>query len=230
VVYLGDEVDGSNAVINLLERVAKTSFKPHSMDGVLRSSLGLPALGAREWVAFRAFWRRPWFKRVWIIQEFLLSQDVTVICGEWERYWEIFFEAAKKTSTFNLSCRSNPYGNGKEHLESQSGAEAMLLLCYSRSKAGCREIFGNRFENLAQPDNSSLKEVESLNVPAFRAIKSTMRQGDTLEAIRHAFGPQPADLRARTFLGMPLIMLTEFSKGSQATDPRDYLFAPKPRE
>jgi hypothetical protein len=28
--------------------------------------------------------RRPWFTRVWIIQEFVLPREILIICGGWE--------------------------------------------------------------------------------------------------------------------------------------------------
>jgi hypothetical protein len=108
VVYLGKEVNGSDLVIKLIEKIAKTSFHGLPTKFVSETALanyGLPDGSDKVWKAFRAFWSRPWFRRVWIMQEFLLAEYVAIICGKWEKDWEIFLDACNKISDLKLRPR-----------------------------------------------------------------------------------------------------------------------------
>ncbi|RSL66219.1 hypothetical protein CEP51_012855 [Fusarium floridanum] len=44
------------------------------------------------WTDLDAFLDRPWFKRVWIVQELVLPTKVTVVCGRSAIDWDGFFE------------------------------------------------------------------------------------------------------------------------------------------
>ncbi|KAF8865652.1 HET-domain-containing protein, partial [Acephala macrosclerotiorum] len=57
VVHLGQESDRSDLTIKLIEKIAKTSFYT-----------------AMIWKHFRTFWTRPWFRRIWVVQEFVLAK------------------------------------------------------------------------------------------------------------------------------------------------------------
>ncbi|KAK0517274.1 hypothetical protein JMJ35_000429 [Cladonia borealis] len=47
------------------------------------SYISIPKRDHPGWVAFRLFISRPWFRRVWVIQEFALPRLVTMVCGDW---------------------------------------------------------------------------------------------------------------------------------------------------
>ncbi|EMT71788.1 Heterokaryon incompatibility protein 6, OR allele [Fusarium odoratissimum] len=102
LVYLGREANGSEMVGELLVQFARASFSlcrlygRHGMEvlrhnGSISPSMteifeecGLPGLEHPAWKALAKLWGRPWFRRVWVIQEFVLSPDVRMFCGEWE--------------------------------------------------------------------------------------------------------------------------------------------------
>lgn len=44
----------------------------------------LPDENDPGWKALHSLFERPWFLRVWIIQEFALPRELLMICGEWE--------------------------------------------------------------------------------------------------------------------------------------------------
>ena len=48
------------------------------------ASRGFPVGDVPRWGAFRAFLRRPWFRRVWVIQEYVLPKNALTICGGWQ--------------------------------------------------------------------------------------------------------------------------------------------------
>ncbi|KAF4810121.1 Heterokaryon incompatibility protein 6, OR allele [Colletotrichum siamense] len=107
LAYLGEEADGSSDAMNLIERYWRVSIPKELNAGArafLEDSLGkpvpdaptgaeaeLPAEGDKRWLAVSRFWNRAWFKRVWIVQEFILARDVLMICGEktvnWAQLW-----------------------------------------------------------------------------------------------------------------------------------------------
>ena len=87
VIYLGEECDNSEIM---------PSFFQELYNGFVDLYLGRikmplfrkvhPRICAPDepaWNAFRLFMTRPWFRRVWIVQEFALSKRVTMVCGEW---------------------------------------------------------------------------------------------------------------------------------------------------
>ncbi|ENH69448.1 Heterokaryon incompatibility protein 6, OR allele [Fusarium oxysporum f. sp. cubense race 1] len=102
LVYLGREANGSEIVGELLIRFASASSSLYRLYGrngmeVLRhigsispsmreifEECRLPDLEHPAWKALVKLWGRPWFRRVWVIQEFVLSPDVRMFCGEWE--------------------------------------------------------------------------------------------------------------------------------------------------
>jgi len=59
-----------------------------------QSELGIEPILAREWVSFAAFFARPYFCRVWILQEVTLAKRVTAICGDQFVDWEKIIAAA----------------------------------------------------------------------------------------------------------------------------------------
>jgi hypothetical protein len=47
----------------------------------------LPGDEDPRWEAAARFFRRPWFERLWVVQEFVLAREVVMICGEREIPW-----------------------------------------------------------------------------------------------------------------------------------------------
>jgi tetratricopeptide (TPR) repeat protein len=96
LVYLGEEADGSGQIPHLYGEIHKVfrkwfkngahwtsedkqDFPAHSE----YESVGLPKADHPVWEANRAFLRRPWFLRTWILQEAVLAGKLLFICGDW---------------------------------------------------------------------------------------------------------------------------------------------------
>ena len=92
-IYLGEERDGSEIVPEFLhtllvgfprlfldEGLKPGEYVTHITHGLYTS---LPPQEHPGWRAFRFFMSRPWFRRVWVIQEFALPRLVTMQCGGW---------------------------------------------------------------------------------------------------------------------------------------------------
>ncbi|KAF9874732.1 ankyrin and het domain protein [Colletotrichum karsti] len=107
LAYLGEEADGSAEAMELIEKYWRVNIPNELNAGArafLEDSLGkpvpdaptgaeaeLPLEGDKKWLAVSRFWNRAWFKRVWIVQEFILARDVVMICGDksvnWAQLW-----------------------------------------------------------------------------------------------------------------------------------------------
>ncbi|KAK2592082.1 hypothetical protein QQS21_010218 [Conoideocrella luteorostrata] len=92
-VYLGDDSDDVPGALELLYSIA--DYSEHLDDSqhaegeigmvlAMQSGSALPLASDRRWEALRAFFRRPWFHRVWVIQEFVYAADDHVLCGDVE--------------------------------------------------------------------------------------------------------------------------------------------------
>jgi hypothetical protein len=53
----------------------------------------LPGFNSPQWKALDALLTRPWFTRVWVLQELVLSRDAVLICGQRSICWEDFSSA-----------------------------------------------------------------------------------------------------------------------------------------
>ncbi|OHE97350.1 hypothetical protein CORC01_07405 [Colletotrichum orchidophilum] len=107
LAYLGEEADGSGEAMELIERYWRVNI-PDPINAGARAFaedlLGapipdaptgaeaeLPPVGDQKWLNVSRFWNRSWFRRVWIVQEFILARDVMMICGDrtvnWSQLW-----------------------------------------------------------------------------------------------------------------------------------------------
>jgi hypothetical protein len=113
LVYLGGEKHNSRLLENFIPQllrteelmkaagVTKTAF---AMSRSEKRQFGIPALWNVPAIrALGAIQHRDWFARVWVIQEFLLAKEVTVICGNWEIPWSSFEAAIKFADALHLT-------------------------------------------------------------------------------------------------------------------------------
>ena len=79
VVCLGLEADSSNSALETLLAV-KYALRYHTEEEAPDfkdfARLSLPEPGSRQWSDLRKFLSRPWFLRVWILQEVVLQSNV----------------------------------------------------------------------------------------------------------------------------------------------------------
>ncbi|KAI9774149.1 MAG: hypothetical protein M1840_005242 [Geoglossum simile] len=95
IAFLGEEMDGSQHIPNLCRMIINSAIRwrqsnplsdaprkntifPDQFEGV-----GLPPNGNRAWTTISEFLARPWFLRVWIIQEAVCARKLTFVCGSW---------------------------------------------------------------------------------------------------------------------------------------------------
>lgn len=128
--YLGLEEMDSTAAVELMARLAKCDFdderkRPRDFDDLERC--GLPAFKDAMWVALQRFIGRPWFRRVWIVQECVVAKSVTLF---WAEEWSLPFETLRifvmqclkmgipvlqvNCEKCRGTCRRSRYGEGVE--------------------------------------------------------------------------------------------------------------------
>lgn len=94
VIYLGPEADSSELLPGFMGELIQwvdTGIKSGNqvlkrghVSNSFNSYRGLPTNDDPRWNALIAFLKRPWFRRVWVMQEYILPKKVTTICGDWE--------------------------------------------------------------------------------------------------------------------------------------------------
>ncbi|KAE8822934.1 hypothetical protein PTNB73_07619 [Pyrenophora teres f. teres] len=92
VIWLGDD-DGENPVqaLDLMETVfARLQGTDAQVTPDDFKRLNFPPAKDRAWWAIRQFLRRPWFDRLWTIQEAVLSRNLYLKCGRAEVCWDDF--------------------------------------------------------------------------------------------------------------------------------------------
>jgi hypothetical protein len=108
VAHLGMEADGSGQLpeffdrlelANLRDGLATTDFcVEKAFNGVWQQNdymvrHGLPPVEDHLWASFRAFVSRPWFSRIWIVQEAVVAKNLHFVCGTWRLHSERVFHA-----------------------------------------------------------------------------------------------------------------------------------------
>ena len=149
-VYLGSESAQDVSAIELIGTIADYFDQ---LDGLrnpvieigaslaLRDGLVLPPSHDKQWAALRAFLRRPWFRRIWVIQEFVYATDVSVICGhheiDWHKLWLMSTAYIHNRRLF--APQPGQYLSGwyrqNEYLEAHEGAKALNTITGLRMQA-----------------------------------------------------------------------------------------------
>jgi hypothetical protein len=116
-VWLGEEEDESGTAMKLIHHLAE-----HEYDDIIYAELTFrklttiqSQLAAKFPRGFDAFFRlllRPWFRRVWIVQEVAVSPRSVVLCGDAEASWEQLTGALKLLMKLQIHLRYQVAGIG----------------------------------------------------------------------------------------------------------------------
>ncbi|KIN03398.1 hypothetical protein OIDMADRAFT_117507 [Oidiodendron maius Zn] len=100
IAWIGHEYEGSHQAIETLAKIKPLRNTPESdpsEDNLLRSPHTLfgevPDPRDDIWTKINLLVKRPWFQRVWIVQELVLASNALIMCGGSELDWDHFFEA-----------------------------------------------------------------------------------------------------------------------------------------
>lgn len=110
--------------------------------------------------AVNSLLRRPWFSRVWVVQEVARSRSAVVVCGSkavsWDCFWRLPFRCRQSgwsdfSSTDGLPGILN-YSSGHPPV---SGSEGLLHLLHENRGAGATDLRDKIFGILGLMDNAS---------------------------------------------------------------------------
>jgi hypothetical protein len=116
IVDLGYQSDGSENLAGLLEQIRVVIYEECNRDILLHAgqhTIGTLAARGRDrlppeediiWHTFRKFLERPWFTRVWVIQEAIAAKKLTVMCGCWAMKGPTLFTILDVVVEWGLPC------------------------------------------------------------------------------------------------------------------------------
>lgn len=114
IVWLGNEADQSPLAFKLLERLKKP-FETLSKSGNtndIHTEINSKWV-MKDWMALATLLRRPWFGRMWVLQELAVSSSATIICGQeqilWQDFWNLinYLKTATIWHRLMVTSRSN---------------------------------------------------------------------------------------------------------------------------
>ena len=111
-VWLGEEAEGSSLAMKLLSSITtNVQNGARSEAGILTwlKIIGEDRSEERKqsWVALRRLFERDYWKRVWIIQELLLSHPTTLLCGNDTCMWEDVHSLITLVTTQDVQLRTH---------------------------------------------------------------------------------------------------------------------------
>ena len=108
VVWLGEEDEASASAMHLLSKLsqcAKLSSKvqtPKQLNQDLELA-GIPSRTDPVWSSLTLFLDRPWFYRIWVVQEVVMACRAVVACGYSCMHWEDLHQAAEFADGIDLT-------------------------------------------------------------------------------------------------------------------------------
>jgi Heterokaryon incompatibility protein (HET) len=110
IVWLGPSQDGSDEVFDAIPQLCLDFSKVPEGAGNLRNlhTFGLPPREDPTWLALEHLYCRPWFQRLWIVQEAILAQELCVMCGTKQLQWGQLCAISEATRRYALTLLWTP--------------------------------------------------------------------------------------------------------------------------
>jgi hypothetical protein len=109
LMWLGKEADNSHLAMSMIETWGKTRMRKVILEATETSKVAAAVLenikdpfNKPSWTAMRYFFERPYWRRIWIVQEVVLSRDAVLICGEIELKFLYLYAAANSWTDLAL--------------------------------------------------------------------------------------------------------------------------------
>ncbi|OGM46188.1 hypothetical protein ABOM_004867 [Aspergillus bombycis] len=105
LIWLGDAADESDLACSLLPELTEKiwalkesegGWRPRTTDDIVAQ--GLPHPDDKLWRAALLLYSRPWFQRLWIVQEVVLAPQCVFLCGTQQLEWHVVVNFAIATS------------------------------------------------------------------------------------------------------------------------------------
>lgn len=103
-IWIGDETEFDHMAFALLEQLNDVfkqhgridlDFQQEASEVKMNPGFGLPNTDAQDWVALGRLFRRPYFERVWVIQEVVRATMAVLVCGSLRINWEVVNKLAR---------------------------------------------------------------------------------------------------------------------------------------
>jgi Heterokaryon incompatibility protein (HET) len=149
LIWLGEESDSDSEAFNVVSQLEATLPTPGATMGEIyaintpeRFYNTINSISRSSWLHLAYLLSKPWFQRIWIIQEVLMAQSAQLFNGSKSITWSTFtkvtemiilYEIGALFAAFKsaLSALSNIFLMRPENLESRR--PFFRLLCYTRS-------------------------------------------------------------------------------------------------
>ena len=133
IAHLGEEADGSQHVPNFLRQIQAACLSPECLTEGLWSeqdlkTLRLPPYRDEAWTMLQRFVMRPWFVRVWILQESLAAQSLEFLCGEWSLPAAPVVQTLMMAYTHKFACFGTP--SSLSDRTAESPARSLVQLAF----------------------------------------------------------------------------------------------------
>ena len=94
IAWLGSLTSNMHLALDNVQSIGKkhlavTAGRHLAADNVTLSLYGLPERASPLWSGFGDFLHRPWFTRLWVMQEAILPATVEIMCGQWSQDIEL---------------------------------------------------------------------------------------------------------------------------------------------
>ncbi|KAF7897186.1 hypothetical protein EAF00_005414 [Botryotinia globosa] len=149
VIWLGRAEPASDSAIQLLKDInVKLLFIQLKIDPESLDRMQLPRSDSKTWHALWRFLSHPWFTRLWIIQEVMLSNSPWIMSGEELLMWDEFSRAVNHLSTCGiLQWLQLKFANVEDSSEVSDISQTVLGLAsqreHYRSAGHGTQIFDN---------------------------------------------------------------------------------------
>ena len=130
-IYLGEQDDDSQEAFDLMDRIVQAVRSTPAQDARgdadwIRDNHLPSANEPWAWEALKDFYRRPWFRRKWIIQETIVSPNAIVSCGDWQKDWNWFELIERAMSKYGLAVNNyTTYDDPESSKQLQQGLAQM---------------------------------------------------------------------------------------------------------
>ena len=113
VIWLGEESHDSSAAFGLISRIvsaaaSEQAYSPVEAKRIVEAQdlggLALPRHSNSAWKALDSLFWRPWFSRVWVIQEVTVARGASVLCGPSHCQWSHLITTARYIEDHSLTA------------------------------------------------------------------------------------------------------------------------------
>ena len=138
-MYLGEQDDDSPEAFELIDRINQAVQATPAGDArralqwIRDNHLPLPT-EPWAWESLKAFFRRPWFQRKWIIQEATVASNATFFCGDWQADWSRIETVDQAVHKYGLAVNDHTtYDDLKTSTELQQGLAQIHALVITKN-------------------------------------------------------------------------------------------------